>query len=258
MDPIAVISDIHGNLEALTAVLADIDRQGIATILCLGDVVGYGPQPAECLDLVLTRCAASLMGNHDFAVMYEPHNFNIGAEGACYWSRQELENEPDKAARDKRWGFLGSLPVTQTLPAERSPVGLLTLVHGSPRRPVNEYVFPDDVYNNPNKLRGLFERVEHLCLIGHTHVPGVFLEAPDFYSPDELGGVYEADEHKGLINVGSVGQPRDRDPRASYVVLADGAVRFLRVSYDVEATVTKVHAIADLDDYLGNRLREGR
>lgn len=89
---IAVISDIHSNLEALQAVLADIDGRDVSEIICLGDVVGYGPQPAECLDLVISRCSVSLMGNHDFAVMYEPNNFNIGAETAALWTRQQLES----------------------------------------------------------------------------------------------------------------------------------------------------------------------
>jgi len=258
MESIAVISDIHGNLEALTAVLADIEDRGIRRIVCLGDVVGYGPQPRECLDLISQRCQVTLMGNHDFATMYEPNNFNIGAESACYWTRQVLEDEPDRDARDRRLTFLGALPMRHVLPARESPVGEVTLAHGSPRRPVNEYVFPDDIYNNPNKLHGLFDRFENLCLIGHTHVPGVFLTTPDFYSPDELEDVYEVVGHKALINVGSVGQPRDRDSRASYAILEEDQVRFARVPYDVETTVSKVHATSELDDYLGNRLREGR
>jgi len=258
MDPIAVISDVHGNLTALTAVLDDIDSRGVKQIVCLGDVVGYGPEPAKCLDLVLERCRVTLMGNHDFAVLYEPSNFNIGAEMACYWTRRVLEGEPDKAVRDRRWGFLVGLPVRQVLPAEECLVGEVSLAHGSPRRPVNEYVFPDDIYNSPSKLHGLFERFGGLCLVGHTHVPGVFLSTPDFYSPEELGDVYEVDSHQAMINVGSVGQPRDRDPRAGYVLLEEGMVRFVRVEYDVEATVSLVHGIVELDDYLGNRLREGR
>ena len=258
MDPIAVISDIHSNLEALSAVLADIADKGVQRIMCLGDLLGYGAQPKECVDLVLRHCQVTLMGNHDFAAMYEPNNFNLGAEGACYWTRQELEDEPDKAARDRRWDFLGSLPVKHVLGSEQSPVGALVLAHGSPRRPINEYIFPDDIYNSPTKLAGMFDRFEHLCLIGHTHVPGVFLPTPDFYSPDELGGVYEVDLHKAIINVGSVGQPRDRDSRASYVILEEGKVRFCRVPYDVESAVAKVHAVTELDNYLGSRLREGR
>ncbi len=258
MEPIAVISDIHSNLEALTAVLDDISAKAIRQIICLGDIVGYGPQPAECLDLVLDRCRITLMGNHDFAVMYEPNNFNFGAEGACYWTRKVLEAETDKAARRRRWEFLGNLPVKSVLSADECPVGQTVLVHGSPRRPINEYIFPDDVYNAPNKIQGMFERFENICLIGHAHVPGVFLPTPDFYSPDELGGVYELDDHKAMINVGSVGQPRDRDTRAGYVILQERQVRFVRVAYDVEATISKVHAIRELDNYLGNRLREGR
>ncbi len=258
MEPIAVISDIHSNLEALTAVLGDITDREIDKIICLGDVVGYGPQPAECLDMVLEHCEITLMGNHDFAVMYEPSNFNLGAEGACYWTRKELENEPDKSARDRRWEFLGGLPVKAVLTDDVSPVGRAVLAHGSPRRPINEYIFPDDVYNAPNKINSLFERFENICLVGHVHVPGVFLPTPDFYSPDELSDVYKMDNHKVLVNVGSVGQPRDRDTRASYVILEEGLVRFVRVEYDVEATISKVHAVRELDNYLGNRLREGR
>ncbi|MDY7011507.1 MAG: metallophosphoesterase family protein [Planctomycetota bacterium] len=258
MEPIAVISDVHSNLEALTAVLDDISARQIKEIICLGDVVGYGPQPAECLDLVLERCRITLMGNHDFAVMYEPSNFNFGAEGACYWTREILEAETDKDARARRWEFLGSLPVKSVLSEDECPVGQTVLVHGSPRRPINEYIFPDDVYNAPNKIQSLFERFENLCLIGHAHVPGVFLPTPDFYTPDELGGVYEMDDHKAMINVGSVGQPRDRDTRAGYVILQERSVQFVRIAYDVEATISKVHAIRELDNYLGNRLREGR
>src|SRR5688500_20115241 len=99
----AIVSDIHANLEALTAVLAEIDRRGIQQIVCLGDVVGYGPNPMECLDLVRQRTRVSLMGNHDFAVFYEPFNFNTGAEAACYWTRKQFENDPDSARRADRW-----------------------------------------------------------------------------------------------------------------------------------------------------------
>ncbi len=100
---IAIISDIHGNFEALEAVLADIDRRGIKDIICLGDVVGYGASPGDCLDRVIERVRFSMCGNHDQAVFYEPYNFNIGAERACYWTRDVFEQEPHKAARDRRW-----------------------------------------------------------------------------------------------------------------------------------------------------------
>ena len=256
---LAVISDIHSNIEALQAVLADIADRNIGRIICLGDVVGYGPDPRECIDLIADKCLAALMGNHDFAVMYEPDYFNVGAEAAAFWTRDQLETEPSSADRDRRWDFLGALEVKHVMADEDLGIGEMTFVHGSPRKPVNEYIFPDDVYNSAGKVMGLFDRFEHLCFVGHTHVPGVFLETPDFYSPDELEFVYEVSpNHKALINVGSVGQPRDRDSRASYVVVEPKAVRFVRVPYDCEATMEKVFAIDELDDYLGTRLKDGR
>src|SRR6476661_8123002 len=126
---IAIVSDIHSNLEALTAVLAEIERRGVEEIVCLGDVIGYGPNPLECLDLVRQRCKVSLMGNHDFAVMYEPYNFNSGAESASYWTRQQFEDETDRQKRADRWRFLGQLPV-------RHKTDQFLAVHASPRRPI--------------------------------------------------------------------------------------------------------------------------
>ena len=162
----AVISDIHGNLEALESVLADIERRSIKRICCLGDVVGYGASPKQCLDHVIERCELCLCGNHDQAVFYEPTNFNVGAERAAYWTRQVLEDESNKALRDRRWEALGRMPI-------RFDVNGLLMVHASPRRPVNEYLFPEDVYTNPGKILDNFKRLEEhqmACLVGHTHV----------------------------------------------------------------------------------------
>jgi predicted phosphodiesterase len=248
----AVISDIHANLEALSVVLEDIERRGVKEIFCLGDILGYGPQPKECLDLVIEKGIASIMGNHDHAVFYEPTNFNSGAERACYWTRQQLEDEPDREKRNQRWSFLGRLPV-------RLQMGKILMVHGSPRRPVNEYIFPDDIYTNTAKVSSIFERVEHLCFVGHTHVPGVFLEDPDFYSVDELDYVYPINpQERAIINVGSVGQPRDQDIRSSYVIVSDEKVEFVRLAYDHEATIAKIFANPALDDFEGERLKDGR
>ena len=123
---------------------------------------------------------------------------------------------------------------------------------------INEYIFPDDIYTNPGKFVSIFERFEKLCFVGHTHVPGVFLEGPDFYSPDELDSKYEFTDEKAIVNVGSVGQPRDRDPRTSFVVVTDTHVEFVRLPYDVETTVKKVEQVEELDDFLGSRLLDGR
>jgi len=248
---LAILSDIHSNLEALTAAFEEIDRRGITDVICLGDIVGYGPNPMECIDLVAQRCKVSLMGNHDFAVFYEPYNFNSGAEQASYWTRERFETDPDPDRRARRWRFLGNLPVRLRTPE-------FVAVHASPRRPINEYIFPDDIYTNPGKFVAIFERFEKYCFVGHTHVPGVFFEGPDFYSPDELDGKYELKDEKAIINVGSVGQPRDRDSRSSFVVLTEKAVEFVRVAYDVDSTVKKVESIEALDDFLGARLRDGR
>jgi diadenosine tetraphosphatase ApaH/serine/threonine PP2A family protein phosphatase len=248
---LAIVSDIHGNLEAFTAVLAEIDRRGIPEVLCLGDVVGYGPNPIECLDLVIRRCRTCLMGNHDFAVFYEPFNFNVSAESASYWTRQQFEDEPDDGKRRERWNYLGSLGV-------RHKDARFLATHASPRRPINEYIFPDDIYTNAGKFVTLFDRIEKLCFVGHTHVPGVFLEGPDFYSPDELEYRYELGDDKAIVNVGSVGQPRDRDPRSSFVILKENEIEFVRVPYDVQAVVKKVSAVRELDDFLGTRLLDGR
>jgi predicted phosphodiesterase len=257
---IAIISDIHSNIEALTAVFEDIEQRRCQRVFCLGDVIGYGPNPDACLDLIGQKVEVTLMGNHDFAVLYEPNNFNVGAEGACYWTRQYLAGIEDAEKRNAYWKLLGSMPVKHTVDASELGMNELTFVHGSPRRPVNEYLFPDDIYNAPTKLQGAFDRFNGLCFVGHTHVPGCFfLEPPDFYSPDDLDDVYEVEpDKKVLINVGSVGQPRDRDNRASYVMLEPGQVRFCRVEYDIDAVAEKVRGIDQLDDYLGIRLKEGR
>jgi predicted phosphodiesterase len=249
---LAVISDIHSNLSALQAVLAHIDRQDVQGIICLGDILGYGPDPVQCVDLVVERCAWSLMGNHDFGVLYEPTNFNLAAEQAAYWTRAQFEAERDTQRAARRWEFLERLKVRHIFD------GFLC-VHGTPRRPINEYLFPEDAINSPVKMQQIFERVERHCLVGHTHVPGIFTDEPDFYPPDDLEGVYKFnDSEKAIINPGSVGQPRDMDPRASYAVLTDECVQFFRVEYDVEAVVQRIFATPQLNDWLGERLREGR
>ncbi|MBI1336264.1 MAG: metallophosphoesterase [Phycisphaera sp.] len=250
--PTAIISDIHANLDALTVVLADIDRRGCDRIHCLGDIIGYGPNPCECLDLVIDRCDWSLMGNHDFAVLFEPTSFNASAESAAFWTRRQLENESNADVRRKRWEYLGNLKMRQT--AHEA-----LWVHASPRRPINEYIFPDDVITAPGKMNSIFERIGKRCFVGHTHVTGVFTNEPDFYPPADLDGVYKfRDDEKCIVNPGSVGQPRDRDPRASYAILHDDRVEFVRLEYPIQTVIEKVKKVPELSDFLGMRLLEGR
>ncbi len=256
----AIISDIHSNLEALTAVFNDIKKRGIKTVYCLGDVIGYGPNPKECLDLIIEKTQWCVLGNHDYATLYEPTNFNYAAEQASFWTREVLEEEKHRQFCDRRWTFLGELQMRQTLKCNLgSTEATMDFVHASPRRPINEYIFPDDVYTNPIKVRLLFERVKHICFVGHTHMPGVFLDEPDFYLPDELSNVYPIiDSEKAIINIGSVGQPRDKDNRASYVYVDENEVHFVRLQYDFETTMKKIRAIEQLDNFHAERLQEGR
>jgi predicted phosphodiesterase len=244
----AIISDIHANLEALEAVLADIKSQGITEVYCLGDIIGYGPNPNECIDRVYS-CQLCLLGNHDQAALFDPEGFNASAERAVFWTRRQLETGSGPAA-DKRWEFLGELPRTHKEPK-------FLFVHGSARNPLNEYVFPEDIYNQ-RKMERIFSLVEQYCFQGHTHIPGVFTEDLNFLAPEEIDFKYELGSKKVLVNVGSVGQPRNGDPRSSYVVLDGNIVNFKRVDYDFNKTAQKIYDIPDLDNFLGDRLKDGR
>ena len=246
----AIISDIHANLEALQAVWADLTRQGVTEIYCLGDVVGYGPNPRECLEMVM-KCKVCLMGNHDQAALFDPTDFNPVAERAILWTRAQLESPvPNRQAADRRWEFLAERP---RLHREDDYL----YVHGSASNPLNEYVFPEDIYK-PQKMDRLFAAVKRYCFQGHTHVPGIFTHALEFYSPEDVGSVYPLDGQKMLCNVGSVGQPRDGDPRACYVLLDGESIKYQRVEYDVETTIKKIYAVPELNKTLGDRLRHGR
>jgi diadenosine tetraphosphatase ApaH/serine/threonine PP2A family protein phosphatase len=246
----AILSDIHSNLEALQAVLEDIEAQSVEAIYCLGDIVGYGPNPRECLDLVM-EWPVVLLGNHDQAVLFDPRDFNPIAERATMWTRKQLE-APVRSRDDseRRWEFLAERPLSHR-------EGDFLFVHGSPSNPLNEYIFPEDIYT-PRKLERLFGQVERYCMHGHTHLPGIVTEDFQFYSPEDLDYVYALGDQKALINVGSVGQPRDGDWRACYVLLDDQTIYYRRVEYDVDTTVKKIHATPELDRFLGDRIRQGR
>ena len=246
----AVVSDIHSNLEALDAVMADIRKRNIERIVCLGDVVGYGPNPRECIDIA-RDFDLTLMGNHDQAALFEQEAvfFNDKARLALEWTRDELERDSGHGG-SSRWDFLGSLP-------NRYIEDNILMVHGSPRKPIKEYVFPD-VIITPNRLSAMFELVDHVCFDGHTHIPGVITEENEYFSPVMLGNFYEISEKKVIVNFGSVGQPRDGLPTASYGLFDGKRVAFVRVPYEVQTTVSKIYAARELDNELGDRLIEGR
>ena len=246
----AILSDIHGNLEALEAVLADIQSREIDEVICLGDIIGYGPNPRECLDMI-KDADLHICGNHEDAVLSgDAQSFNSRARRSVDWTRAQLWGEgiPDELGDSYR-ELLAGFQLDVVRDGAR-------YVHGSPRDPVREYVTPRDA-RNESKMKAIFEMIDSICFLGHTHVPGVFTEE-GYATPDDLFGVYLDTGAKALVNVGSVGQPRDNDPRACYATFDMDTVVYRRVEYDVEAVVTKVRASTALDNSLGERLRLGR
>lgn len=247
----AILSDIHGNLAALEAVLEDVRSQAVDEIVCLGDVVGYGPHPRQCLDEVM-NFAFTVLGNHDSSAIFDPEGFNNTAERAIFWTREQLHQDDNPADCRRRLEFICKMPRV----VQRDN---LLFVHGSPRGPTSEYVFPEDT-QNPKKMEKLFSLISHVCFQGHTHVPGVFSSDHQFLRSEDVSPRHPL-THPGLkfmVNVGSVGQPRDSDPRSCYVILEDLCVTFRRVAYDIERTVKAIEAEPELDNMLGYRLREGR
>lgn len=251
---IAIISDIHANREALDAVLAHIGALGLTKIYCLGDVVGYGPEPEYCVDRVRERCELCLMGNHDEALFRDASDFNPHARTAIDFTRGRMEpswySSSDKKAR---WRFLKELPLLWE--EER-----FLFVHASPREPVREYVLSTDGFLNPDKLRAIFERFKGVAVAGHTHHPGLHDESLQFTGlrgADTLTLPLPEGE-KFFVNVGSVGQPRDSDSRACYAVLEGHQVTWHRVPYDHQTTAEKILRTGVLSEVLARRLAMGK
>ncbi len=240
-----IFSDVHANLEALERVLAHAARAQPDAYVCLGDVVGYGPNPNECVARVRDLGAGTVAGNHDRAAVgaVDLGRFSPVARAAIEWTQGAL----DPAAR----AWLAALPL-------RRDVGGCLAVHGSPRDPIEEYLL-----DLPGALANFAAEPFACCFVGHTHVPGAFALEPDGrVGATELppgSAVRLRPEVRYLINVGSVGQPRDGDPRASYLVFDDRAatVTLRRVPYALEKTQAKIAAVA-LPPLLAERLAIGR
>ena len=239
----AIISDIHANLEGFQTVLADIREQGIETkqIVCLGDVVGYGANPKECLDIVRGMNIPVVKGNHDeyIGVEEDPEGFNDAAAEAVSWSRNQLLPDDRKWLRDLKYFRL---------------VANFSIVHAT--------------LDAPQRWGYVFEKLEaaasftyqntQVCFFGHTHVPVAFIREVGV-----RGGTYSKFRvepgKKYFVNVGSVGQPRDGDPRAGYVVydLVAGTIELRRLTYDIATAQKKIRA-AGLPDRLADRLSSGK
>lgn len=247
----AIISDLHANLAALKAVLDDIKDRGIEEIICLGDMIGYGPDPVECLNLV-RGFKVCILGNHEEAVLFRAgsKDFRARAELSIEWTKQQLFSS-DSLMAQEALRFLHTLQ-------ERYEEGDELYVHGSPRQPLRDYVYPKDVQNK-RKIAEIFSHIKKFCFCGHTHLPGVFQEDGTFVHPEDLPmNVFLTGDEKVMVNVGSVGQPRDGDRRSCYVTFDGDAIVFRRVEYSVEDTVKKIYASKGLDRSLGDRLRSGK
>ena len=258
----ALISDVHANLEALTAVFADIDSQAeggrdVTDIFFLGDLVGYGPDPEACVDLVAERCDVALKGNHDFALIHGPYGFNYIAAEAIDCTRHTMLPRCLSMDRKKkkRWRFLDAL-------LDQYRENDVLYVHGSPLDPLADYVFcaKSQVMWNEEKLAEVFDKVERLMFCGHTHHPCLIYDTMECFLPAEVDYEVTVDpERKAIVNVGSVGQPRDQDNRASYVLFDEAArtVTWRRIPYDFETTARKIVDTGCIDHRCGERLRLG-
>jgi diadenosine tetraphosphatase ApaH/serine/threonine PP2A family protein phosphatase len=249
MAAFALISDLHANLEALEAVLRRIDELGVAEISCLGDVVGYGADPLPVARLVMQRCAWCIQGNHDWGLFHELDDFNPLAREALLYSRQMLQPSLFRFGRGAVWQYLRDLPL-------RMDAHGYLFCHGSPRDPVMEYVLKSDGFLEPEKMQQIFGLIDRPCFVGHTHWPGVHTPDFQFHQANDENRKFRL-EGPCIVNVGSVGQPRDGDPRASFVVVDDGLVEFHRVTYDLRRAQAKILA-AGLHPALAERLARGK
>jgi diadenosine tetraphosphatase ApaH/serine/threonine PP2A family protein phosphatase len=244
---IAAITDIHANLPALEAVTGAIDASGVDEIWCLGDVIGYGAEPDQCADLVRERCAVCLVGNHDLAVLgaLDVAAFSEAAAAGVAWTRQNVAER------------------TLAMLRELAPEAIredIALYHASPRDPVWEYVLSAEQADACFDAQGA-----RIAMIGHSHVSLFFSRPQDAELGEEIRGAQASDDTlldldagQWLINPGSVGQPRDGDPRAAWLELDTGAqtARFHRVDYDIERAAASISA-AGLPRRLADRLRVG-
>lgn len=241
----AVISDIHGNAEALRSVLSDIREKEVDVIICLGDIVGYYPEPEECIKLIRDNAAYSVAGNHDYAAIgnIDTRNFTYHAYEAMEWTRLNLSDE----SRD----YIASLPLSIELDS-------MVFTHSSPANPEQfTYIFP----NSEEAIKDAFSSmVQKIVFVGHTHWPFIMMQE----EPGIICGIKEKEvdidpESYYLINVGSVGQPRNRKPESTYAFYdtEEQYLSLVSVEYDYPVTQQKTRE-AGLPVFLAERLESGR
>lgn len=240
-----IFSDIHSNLEAFDSVIEAYRKESIDSFFCVGDVVGYGANPNECIEKIKALTNIVIAGNHDWACvdLFSTEYFNPLAKEAVFWTKQVL-NQENKY-------FLEKLKLVYNNED-------FTLAHGTLENP-QEFNYMTDGYRALESFKLLETNV---CFVGHSHVAGAFILGKDnrlLYSEDNLSKIKMEKENKYIVNVGSVGQPRDDNPRAAYAVYdtQKQEVQIKRVPYDVEAARKKIIE-AGLPQFLGDRLLLGR
>lgn len=242
----ALIADIHGNQEALKAVLADIRSRGINQTYCLGDIVGYYPNPNECIALIQEHTDGCIAGNHDYAALSRiniKQKFSIYARTAMEWTIDHLSTDSIQ--------FLDSLPLTQEVN------GKLLLTHAGPVKPdAWGYLFMED----DDSIRKILKDMkQQICFIAHTHFPSVIaaIDGKVDFLPARKTMLKENGRY--IINAGSVGQPRDGDPRSCYAVYDDKekSISFVRTKYPLGVTQEKVRT-SGLPAFLAARLEDGQ
>ena len=221
----AVLSDVHANLEALEAVLKDVDRRGIRDILFLGDAVGYGPDPNECIDRLTARCKVLLAGNHDRAAigLTDTTYFNTYARNAIEWTM--------KALTQKNKEILGSWPFEKEMKDED-----ILLVHSTPKEPA-EWHYLLTLWDAEINFKYFDNK---FCFLGHSHQPFVIEKLPSGELATHKDGTRIKEGSRYIINTGSVGQPRDGDPRACYAIMNGGDIDIVRISYDIASVQGKM------------------
>jgi len=227
---IAAISDVHGNYEALDKILTDISNRNVDKVICCGDVVGYGPDPVQCIQTLRENNVITIQGNHDLGVTGEISPYGWRGEAVETWEMAKA------LLKESEISWLKSHPMSIKVTKN------ILMVHGSPRQPVYEYMYDaNDGLSNIPFMSG------RICFHGHSHIPGViefgpnitlgvnYFPRPNMKSPER---VTIEESNKYFINPGSVGQPRDGNPRSSYCILDTDAhkVVFYRIPYNVEAT----------------------
>ena len=237
-----IFADIHGNLQAMEAVLAALSREGIHSYFCCGDVVGYGANPHECINLMWDRKITCVAGNHDWAVVDKTdiEYFNPAARLAIEWTKNKVCRE-DMA-------FLDRLKLIHKNED-------FILVHGTLQEP-SYFHYLIDV----RQAAGMFFDMDrNLCFVGHSHVPAIFIEKGDEAVEDASLSVKIAPDRKYIVNVGSVGQPRDGNPMAAYCVLdtEKQIVQIRRVHYDIKEAQKRILAVG-LTSFLAQRLEQGQ